>query len=184
VSRRDTHTEDANSLSAYLREISKLPRLTTDEERELGARIQHDRDETAVARLVESHLRFVVSYAKRYRGCGVPLLELIHEGNLGLIEAARRFNPARDDKFITGAVWWIRQSMMHAIAEDVRAICVPPKPIVDRAALGRPPAPMTGDDRTGDAVGRSHVSQARVRRIESSLKNTPRWSDKLRSHLN
>src|SRR5437588_2422061 len=118
---------DAGTLAAYLREIAKLPRLTADEERDLGERIQRDADEAALARLVESNLRFVVSYAKRYRGFGVPFLDLIHEANLGLIEAARRFDPTRNVKFITYAVWWIRQSMMHALADQTRAFSFPPK---------------------------------------------------------
>src|SRR5216110_1396425 len=124
VSRRD---EDASALGAYLREIAKLPRLTVDEERALGTKIQVDRDEAAMARLVEANLRFVVSYAKRYRGHGVSFLDLIHEGNLGLIEAARRFDPARNVKFITYAVWWVRQSMMHALSDQTRAFSFPPK---------------------------------------------------------
>ena len=124
VSRRD---EDASALGAYLREIAKLPRLTPDEERALGARIQDDRDEAAMAQLVEANLRFVVSYAKRYRGHGVSFLDLIHEGNLGLIEAARRFDPAHNVKFITYAVWWVRQSMMHVLADSTRAFSFPPK---------------------------------------------------------
>jgi RNA polymerase primary sigma factor len=124
VPRRD---EDASALGAYLREIAKLPRLTADEERVLGARIQDDRDEAALAQLVEANLRFVVSYAKRYRGHGVSFLDLIHEGNLGLIEAARRFDPAHNVKFITYAVWWVRQSMMHVLADSTRAFSFPPK---------------------------------------------------------
>jgi RNA polymerase primary sigma factor len=128
VSRRyaDAHG-DATTLAAYLREIAKLPRLSVEDERDLGARIQRDRDESALARLVESNLRFVVSYAKRYRGFGVPILDLIHEGNLGLIEAARRFDPARNVKFISYAVWWIRQSMMHALSDQTRAFSIPAK---------------------------------------------------------
>jgi RNA polymerase primary sigma factor len=124
VSRRD---EDGSALGAYLREIAKLPRLTPDEERALGARIQDDRDEAAMAQLVEANLRFVVSYAKRYRGHGVSFLDLIHEGNLGLIEAARRFDPAHNVKFITYAVWWVRQSMMHVLSDSTRAFSFPPK---------------------------------------------------------
>src|SRR6059036_2580690 len=124
VSRRD---EDASSLGAYLREIAKLPRLTPDEERALGARIQGDRDEGAMSRLVEANLRFVVSYAKRYRGLGVSFLDLIHEGNLGLMEAARRFDPSKNVKFITYAVWWVRESMTHVLADQLRAFSVPPK---------------------------------------------------------
>ena len=116
-----------NTLAAYLREIAKLPRLTVDEERELGARIQQDRDQAAISRMVESNLRFVVSFAKRYRGLGVSFLDLIHEGNLGLIEAAKRFDPNRNVKFITYAVWWIRESMMHALSDQTRAFSFPPK---------------------------------------------------------
>jgi len=124
VSRRD---EDASALGAYLREIAKLPRLTVDEERALGTKIQVDRDEAAMARLVEANLRFVVSYAKRYRGHGVSFLDLIHEGNLGLMEAARRYDPAHNVKFITYAVWWVRHSLMHVLADSTRAFSFPPK---------------------------------------------------------
>jgi RNA polymerase primary sigma factor len=119
--------DDPSTLAAYLREIAKLPRLTVEEERQLGARIQADRDDAALSRLVESNLRFVVSYAKRYRGLGVSFLDLIHEGNLGLIEAARRFDPDRNVKFITYAVWWVRESMMHVLADHMRAFSFPPK---------------------------------------------------------
>lgn len=124
VSRRD---DDAPTLSVYLREIAKLPRLSVEEERALGFRIQRDRDDDALTRLVECNLRFVVSYAKRYRGFGVSFLDLIHEGNLGLIEAARRFDPGRNVKFITYAVWWIREAMMHVLSDQTRAFSFPPK---------------------------------------------------------
>ena len=129
VAKRD---EDSGTLGAYLREIAKLPRLTVDEERALGARIQQHRDdqacdEEAIARLVEANLRFVVSYAKRYRGLGVSFLDLIHQGNLGLIEAARRFDTSHNVKFITYAVWWVREAMMHVLADQTRAFSFPPK---------------------------------------------------------
>jgi RNA polymerase primary sigma factor len=124
VSRRD---DEAPALSAYLREIARLPRLSVEEERSLALRIQRDRDDAALSRLVESNLRFVVSYAKRYRGLGVSFLDLIHEGNLGLIEAARRFDPQRNVKFITYAVWWIREAMMHVLSDQTRAFSFPPK---------------------------------------------------------
>src|SRR5919197_3104665 len=127
VSKRFAASDDASALAAYLREISKLSRLSAYEERALGARIRRDGDEAAVTRLVEANLRFVVSYAKRYRGLGVSFLDLIHEGNLGLIEAARRFDPDRNVKFITYAVWWIRESMMHVLADQTRAFSFPPK---------------------------------------------------------
>ena len=118
---------NASTLTAYLREIAKLPRLTVDEERALTHRIHDDRDEAAVTQLVEGNLRFVVSFAKRYRGFGVSFLDLIHEGNLGLIEAAHRFDPSHNVKFITYAVWWVRESMMHVLADQTRAFSFPPK---------------------------------------------------------
>ena len=118
---------EGSTLTVYLREIGKLPRLTVDEERALGHRIRRDRDDDAVMRLVEANLRFVVSFAKRYRGLGVSFLDLIHEGNLGLIEAARRFDPERNVKFISYAVWWVREAVAHALAEQTRAFSFPPK---------------------------------------------------------
>jgi len=119
--------DDADALKAYLRAIARLPRVTSEEERELGRRIREDGDEAALRRLVEGNLRFVVSYAKRYRGLGVPFLDLIHEGNLGLMEAARRFDPDRNVKFITYAVWWIRQAITHALSGQTRAFTLPQK---------------------------------------------------------
>lgn len=108
--------EDHETLHAYLREIARFPRLTREAEHELGRRARYQQDEAARRQLVESNLRFVVSYAKRYRGFGVPFLDLIHEGNLGLIEAAKRFDPNRGVKFITYAVWWVRQGIVHTLS--------------------------------------------------------------------
>lgn len=113
--------ESAN-LHAYLREISNFPSLTPDDERQLGRRVQQDNDEDALARLIQANLRVVVHYAKRFRHIGVPLLDLIHEGNLGLIEAARRFDPSRNEEFQTAAMWWIRQAMLHLLAENRAAV--------------------------------------------------------------
>src|SRR4051812_7104059 len=123
------HREADEALQAYLQALAKLTRLTADEEHALGVCIQADAAgrEEAVRRLVEGNLRFVVSYAKRYRGLGVPFLDLIHEGNLGLMEAARRFDPARNVKFITYAVWWIRQAITHALSGQTRAVTIPDK---------------------------------------------------------
>jgi len=109
-----------DALRAYLRALARIPRLTAQEEHEVAVKAAAG-DEDAQRKLVEANLRLVVSYAKRYRGIGVPLLDLIHEGNLGLMEAARRFDPARNVKFITYAVWWVRQAIMHALSEQVRA---------------------------------------------------------------
>jgi RNA polymerase primary sigma factor len=118
---------DSGALQAYLSAIARLPRLTPEDERVLGERIRATADEEAVRSLVEGNLRFVVSCAKRYRGLGVPFLDLIHEGNLGLLEAARRFDPERNVKFITYAVWWIRQAISHALSGQMRALSLPDK---------------------------------------------------------
>ena len=136
-------TEDADALRAYLSAIAKLPRLSADEERELGRRIKDDADPAALRKLVEGNLRFVVSYVKRYRGLGVPFLDLIHEGNLGLMEAARRFDPDRNVKFITYAVWWIRQAITHALSGQTRAFSLPQKLSAVAARFGREVTELT-----------------------------------------
>src|SRR5438445_7938155 len=115
-----------DSLNAYIREIAKFKPLSADEEKELGRRIQQG-DQEALKRLVESNLRFVVSYAKRYRGLGLSFLDVIHEGSLGLMEAAKRFDPERNVKFISYAVWWERQSIFHALSEQSRVFRLPQK---------------------------------------------------------
>ena len=130
-------SDDSDALQAYLRSISKLPRLTVAEERELGGLVKHHGDEAALRRLVEGNLRFAVSYVKRYRGLGVPFLDLIHEGNVGLMEAARRFDPERNVKFITYAVWWVRQAVTHALSGQTRAFTLPEKLSAVAARFGR-----------------------------------------------
>jgi RNA polymerase primary sigma factor len=115
-----------DSLNTYIREIAKFKTLTPDEEKELGRRIQKG-DEGALQALVEANLRFVVHYAKRYRGLGLAYMDLIHEGNLGLMEAAKRFDPDRNVKFISYAVWWVRQAILHALSEHARVFRLPQK---------------------------------------------------------
>lgn len=143
MSRSGDGSTDSAALQAYLRAISRIPRLSVAEERELGRRIKEGEDEEALRRLVEGNLRFVVSYAKRYRGFGVPFLDLIHEGNLGLIEAARRFDPDRNVKFITYAVWWVRQAITHALSAQSRAFAIPPRLSGISSRLGREVADLT-----------------------------------------
>ncbi len=124
--RRQSRGSGSESLKKYLREISRLERITPQEERDLGHRIQQG-DKAALRRLVEANLRFVVSYAKRYRGCGLSFLDLINEGNIGLIEAAKRFDPGKKVKFITYAVWWVRQAIIHALSDQSGAFRLPQK---------------------------------------------------------
>ena len=115
---------DGQTLDMYLSEISKIPILSTEKEFELAGRIT-DGDSKALGELVKANLRFVVSVAKQYQNKGIKLVDLINEGNLGLIKAAQRFDKTRGFKFITYAVWWIRQAIMQAIAENSRIVRLP-----------------------------------------------------------
>src|SRR5437867_4642109 len=118
--------EGPDTLRLYLKEISRFPQLTPEEEQNLDARVQNG-DEEAFRKLIESNLRFVVAMAKKYARSGYPLHELINEGNMGLIEAASRFDPARGVRFITYASWWIRQAILAAIAHHGQVFRLPPK---------------------------------------------------------
>src|SRR5437773_9974685 len=126
ASKPERQPATGDSLNAYIREIAKFKPLPADEEKVLGRRIQQG-DQEALQRLVETNLRFVVSYAKRYRGLGMSFLDLIHEGSLGLIEAAKRFDPERNVKFISYAVWWVRQAIVHSLSEHHRVVRLPQK---------------------------------------------------------
>lgn len=115
---------DSESIEMYLAEIGKTNLLSSEEEADLARRIRED-DLDALEKLVNSNLRFVVSVAKQYQNQGLPLSDLINEGNLGLIRAAKKFDETKGFKFISYAVWWIRQAMMQAIIEQSRIIRVP-----------------------------------------------------------
>jgi RNA polymerase primary sigma factor len=108
---------EKKDLEQYLKEVSSFPLLTPQREKELGVRIRQG-DKEAVRELVESNLRFVVHYAKKYASPTVSLMDLISEGNLALLEAAKRFDPAKDARFVTYAGWWLRQAMLEAISKD------------------------------------------------------------------
>jgi len=116
----------SENLNWYLKEISKLPQLSPADEKRLGEAIRNG-DEEALNVLVEANLRFVVSICKKYRGLGLSFLDLMNEGNIGLIEAAKRFDPEKNVKFITYAVWWIRQAIIHALAKHSGAFRLPQK---------------------------------------------------------
>ena len=115
---------DEGSLDQYLREISRYPLISREEEVELAKQIKQS-DEESLDKLVRSNLRFVVSVAKKYQNQGVSLSDLINEGNLGLIRAAHKFDETKGIKFISYAVWWIRQAILQALAEQSRIVRVP-----------------------------------------------------------
>ena len=117
-------TVRSETVNQYLADINKYPLVTPDEETELAHRILAGDDE-AFQRLVEANLRFVVSVAKQYQGHGLTLSDLIDEGNMGLIKAARKFDPTRGFRFISYAVWWIRQSILQGLSEQSRMVRLP-----------------------------------------------------------
>lgn len=115
---------DSQAVEKYLQEISKISMITPEEETTLAQKI-HMGDQWALEKLVKSNLRFVVSVAKQYQHQGLSLSDLINEGNLGLIKAAQRFDETKGFKFISYAVWWIRQSIIQALAEHSRLVRLP-----------------------------------------------------------
>ncbi len=118
--------KDQTTLNLYIQQMAKHPLLTPEEEKELAKKAKEG-DKEALKKLVEGNLRFVVNVAKNFMGWGVPLTDLIAAGNLGLIEAAKRFDPDKDVKFISYAVWWIRQAIMQTIFQQTGAVRIPVK---------------------------------------------------------
>ncbi|RMD46610.1 MAG: RNA polymerase sigma factor RpoD/SigA [Aquificota bacterium] len=118
--------KDQTTLNLYIQQMAQHPLLSPEEEKELAIKAKKG-DKEALKKLVEGNLRFVVNVAKNFMGWGVPLTDLIAAGNLGLIEAAKRFDPDREVKFISYAVWWIRQAIMQTIFQQTGAVRIPIK---------------------------------------------------------
>jgi len=142
VSQRLRPEDDSKVLRKYLEDIARYAILAPERERELGriiqcAELSEEVRREAVDELVRGNLRFVVSYAKRFHSPGISFLDLINEGNIGLIQAARRFDPERGVKFITYAVWWVRQAISSALSEQWGAIRLPHKQATLHSRLGR-----------------------------------------------
>ena len=129
-------SREGDSLERYLQEINKEPMITPEEEVVLAHRI-HNGDDEALEQLTKANLRFVVSVAKQYQGQGLGLIDLINEGNVGLITAAKKFDETRGFKFISYAVWWIRQSILQALAENSRLVYLPLNQVTNLTKIHR-----------------------------------------------
>jgi len=156
------------SLNSYLLDISKYDMLTGEEEAALAVRIREG-DAVALNRLVNGNLRFVVSVAKQFQHQGLPLEDLINEGNLGLVTAAKRFDETRGFKFISYAVWWIRQAIMSAIAVQSRAVRLPLNQLADWSKVKRSQSALEQElereptvDELAEAYGVSSVRMGRI----------------------
>ena len=132
----DASVEEQSALDQYLRDVSRHELITPEREKELGARAQKG-DQEAIQELARANLRFVISVAKKYQNRGVSLTDLIQEGNVGLVTAARKFDPEQGVKFISYAVWWIRQAILASLANHGRAVRVPLNRASDLARIFR-----------------------------------------------
>ena len=165
----------------YSSSVSKRP-----ETRGAASVVPSETSPAAISQLVEANLRLVVSYAHRFHGCGLPLVELIHAGNLGLIEAARRFDSSRDATFVSFASWWVRQAMIHAMADRAGAQPMPvaalATPDLDRLSSALPA--VLDDLGALDPMDEDADFDETFAEIQSRANGTPRHADRLRSHLN
>jgi len=135
---------NGKSIEAYLRDVAREGMITADEEVELAKRVR-DGDRGAADKMVKANLRFVISVAKQYQNHGLALEDLINEGNMGLIEAANRFDESRGFKFISYAVWWIRQAILKAISDKSRKIRVPSNRTLEARRMGEAKAQIEQD---------------------------------------
>lgn len=167
-------TRDSKSLEKYFQEISKIDLITADEEVELAGRIKQG-NQQALDKLVRANLRFVVSAAKQYQGRGLKLSDLINEGNIGLVKAAKRFDETRGFKFISYAVWWIRQSILDAISRKSRVVRLPLNKVGAMSKIYKVWSALEQEhERPPSAVEIANELDISVKQVKSSLENSGR----------
>ncbi|WP_296633718.1 RNA polymerase sigma factor RpoD/SigA [Polaribacter sp.] len=165
---------DTKSLEKYFQEIGKIDLITADEEVELALKIKAG-DQKALDKLVKANLRFVVSVAKQYQNQGLKLSDLINEGNLGLVKAAKRFDETRGFKFISYAVWWIRQSIMQSLAEQSRIVRLPLNKIGSISKINKVYSKLEQqNERVPTYVEIANELDTTVRNVAQSMKNSGR----------
>ncbi len=163
---------DTPSLDKYLQEIGRVKLITAQEEVELARRIRQG-DQRALEQLTKANLRFVVSVAKQYQGQGLSLPDLISEGNLGLIKAASRFDETRGFKFISYAVWWIRQQILQSLAEQARIVRLPLNKIGSINKINKAFAKLEQEhERPPTALELAEVLEMTLEEVKTSLNNT------------
>jgi RNA polymerase primary sigma factor len=155
--------DELTTLQLYMQQMGKYPMLSPEEEKELAIRAKQG-DKEALKKLVEGNLRFVVSIAKNFMGWGVPLTDLIAAGNLGLIEAAKRFDPDKNVKFISYAVWWIRQAIMQTIFQQTGAVRIPVKESLFIAKV------KETYEKLKEELGREPTEEEVAKRLNTSVK--------------
>jgi RNA polymerase primary sigma factor len=165
---------ESQSLEKYLQEIGKVELVSAEEEVQLAEKIRHG-DQRALDRLTRANLRFVVSVAKQYQNQGLSLPDLINEGNLGLIKAAQRFDETRGFKFISYAVWWIRQSILQALAEQARIVRLPLNKVGLTSRINKAYSQLEQEfEREPTAEELSEVLNLEIEEISSTLGITAR----------
>ncbi len=164
----DRAVEPVTALSRYMREVGEVPLLTVDEEIQLAARIRRG-DEAAREHMIRANLRLVVKMARAYEGLGLPLLDLINEGNLGLMKAVERFDPAKGGKLSTYGSWWIKQSIKRAIANQSKTIRLPIH-LVDRVAKMR-----WAGNRLEEQYGREATDEELAAELKTTIRKIQLW---------
>lgn len=165
---------ETKSLNNYLADVSKIDLITAEEEVELAQRIKKG-DDLALNKLTSANLRFVISVAKQYQNQGLSLSDLINEGNVGLVKAARRFDETRGFKFISYAVWWIRQSILQAISEHARTVRIPLNKIGELSKIKQARVDLEQRlEREPTAAEIAKVMDVAPDRIETTLHTTQR----------